>query len=389
MNRWYYLKKSFAIFPGFRRPLSAPFLHDHYRVRAARRSMLRLLLDGVVAVGFRAWVPWRARSVAQRFGLDRKWATRASGIARRRFWDPQDIAVFRVSDDADTDNYLRRFEYAALSKAINPVAWAPDCALADKARFAEHCAAHDLPVPLPIARVRGGAASVDGVPIASRIAAKPTRGLGGRGFALLDVPAGLDAAGFARWLEGVPALRRSDWIVQAHVAGHPELADLALDALSTARLTTMLDELGEPEIVTAVLRFAGKAGVVVDNLAAGGLLASIDVATGTLDAACWGRKPGDVDVHPATGAAIARRALPNWAATRDLVLRAHSRAFRDYVMVGWDVGIGADGPVLIEGNGKPGLFAAQRATRGGVATARFGTLLAYHLRIERQRRGLH
>jgi hypothetical protein len=48
-------------------------------------------------------------------------------------------------------------------------------------------------------------------------------------------------------------------------------------------------------------------------------------------------------------------------------------------MVGWDIGFGTDGPVLIEGNGKPGLFAAQRATRAGVGETRFGALIAHHL----------
>ncbi len=35
--------------------------------------------------------------------------------------------------------------------------------------------------------------------------------------------------------------------------------------------------------------------------------------------------------------------------------------------------------MLSEGNGKPGLFAAQRATRDGIGETRLGELIAYHL----------
>lgn len=380
MNWWYYFKKWYSIYPGFRRPICAPFLRDYYRSRRAERSWPRALLDGIVYLLFQLWVPFRARSIGRKFKLGPRWARKASGIGRRRFADPNDIAVFRIEEDRDLDRYMRRFEYAEISKRINPAAWKEDCLLADKARFAKRCGQSGLPAPLFLARLVDGRIEIAAAPTGPALAVKPTAGLGGHGFGLLDFPdwrSGAEA--FAAFLRQHLGGRRGDWIVQARVEGHPELRDLALNALSTARITTMRNERGGLELVTSVLRFAGSPDAAVDNLAAGGLLAPVDPETGVLGPACYGRKPGDLARHPATNAAIEGRLLPLWPEARDLVLRAHDEAFSRYSMIGWDVGIGSQGPVLIEGNGKPGLFAAQRATRQGIGETRFGELIRYHL----------
>lgn len=381
MDRWYYLKKWFSIFPGFLQPVSAPFLHDYYETRRAERSPLRLLIDGLVYLAFQLWVPFRAQAIARKFGLGGDWARNAALIGRERFVDPNDVAVFRMSRCEDADRYLRRFEYAEISKRINPAAWTSDCVLADKARFAERCAAFGLPSPPLLARVIDGKAAPLRQPQGSELAAKPTRGIGGTGFALLHFP-GWDegAEAFASFLRENMGDRRGDWIVQPKIEGHSAIRDIALNALSTARITTIRNERGKLELVTSVFRCAGKSAAVVDNLALGGLLAGIDPDTGMLGPACYGRRPQNVSRHPETGAAIEGRLIPNWPETRELVLRAHDEAFSAYSMIGWDVGIGARGPVLIEGNGKPGLFAAQRATHEGIGETRFGALIAHHLR---------
>jgi hypothetical protein len=88
---------------------------------------------------------------------------------------------------------------------------------------------------------------------------------------------------------------------------------------------------------------------------------------------------GWCDCHPDSGALIAGRHLPHWPHALDLVQRAHA-AFPDRPFIGWDVAMLADGPCIVEGNGSPDLDIHQRCEGRPIGSARFGELLAFHLR---------
>jgi hypothetical protein len=118
---------------------------------------------------------------------------------------------------------------------------------------------------------------------------------------------------------------------------------------------------------------------VVDNMKAGGLIAPVELKSGRLGEAWKGYGGGPCVRHPATGAEIAGRTLPDWPAAVALAERAHAVAFADYTLVGWDIGLTEDGPVLIEGNSKPGVLMPQRAARRGLGEGRYGALIAHHL----------
>jgi hypothetical protein len=204
---------------------------------------------------------------------------------------------------------------------------------------------------------------------------KPARGEGGRGVRFLDPPVGDCEA----WLRDACRGLRGPWLVQERVATHGALRDLALNALPTARITTILNEQDEPEVANAVLRIPSDPRAQVDNMKAGGLLCPIDLADGTLGIGCKGYGGGDYEAHPVTGAGIPGRALPDWAAAKALAIDAHARAFADYALIGWDVGFAPDGPILIEGNGKPGVLMPQRAGRRGLGGQRYGELIRRQL----------
>jgi len=376
-DRLYFLKKAYAIYPGVVAPVSAGFLADHYRRRRARRGPLRAALDALVGLGFQAWIPWRARKVQRKFGLDDAWRARAVEIARARFADPQDVALFRIDEAGALDGYVRRFEDAALNKRINPLGWTRDCALADKARFYARCRDAGLPHPETVAVVEAGRLTPGADPAGRELVAKPADGEGGDGLVMLGAFA--DPDDLAARLAGALRASRGTLVVQPRIATHPALRDLALQALPTVRVVTLLDEAGAPEVVSATFRFASDPAAQVDNMKAGGLIAAVDLEAGTLGVACRGYGGGDHHVHPVTAAPIAGRALPDWAAAKGLCARAHAQAFADYALVGWDVAMAPDGPLLIEGNGKPGVLMPQRAARRGLGDGRYGVLLAHHL----------
>jgi hypothetical protein len=372
---WYRAKKLYSIYPGMVTPVSGGFLADHYDSLKRGRGLPRAALDAMVGAAFLAWVPHRARAVQRKFGLDEAWRANAVAIARARFVDPNDIALFRIERAEQLEGYIRRFEDAGLNKLINPRGWAPDCALADKIRFYERCAAHRLRHPAVVATLERGRvrllASIPDVPLLL----KPARGEGGRGVRFLNLPAEAVEA----WLEAQFRGLRGSWLVQHRIATHAALEEIALAALPTARVTTILNERDMPEIANAVLRMPSDPAAQIDNMKAGGLLSPIDLATGTLGLACKGYGGGDYTKHPVTGAAIPGRTLPDWDAAKALAIEAHARAFSDYAMIGWDIGFAPDGPILIEGNGKPGVLMPQRAGRQGLGGQRYGELIRMQL----------
>lgn len=370
---FYFAKKAYALYPGVVAPASGPFLAAHYARRRARRGPLRAALDALVGLGFQAWIPLRAAKVQRKFGLDDAWRRQAVAIARARFADPQDIALFRIQTAADLDAYIRRFEDAGLNKHINPRGWTRGCALADKAAFYDRCAAAGLPHPQTVAVFADNRLASYADPAGRELVAKPADGEGGDGVLLLGACS--DGPAIARALAG----RRGTLVVQPRIAIHPALADLALNALPTVRVVTILDEAGRPEVVSATFRFASVEHATVDNMKAGGLIAAVDLATGALGVACKGYGGEDHATHPVTGAAIVGRELPGWPQVKALAERAHAEAFDDYVLIGWDIAMTPEGPVLIEGNGKPGVLMPQRAARRGLGDGRYGQLLAHHL----------
>ena len=83
--------------------------------------------------------------------------------------------------------------------------------------------------------------------------------------------------------------------------------------------------------------------------------------------------------HPVSGYAFAGFRLPDWVAAMDLVEHAYDTALATYRLVGWDVAFTLEGPVLVEGNAKPGVMMPQRAARRLPAEQRCSELLAWNL----------
>ncbi len=373
---FYYFKKAYALYPGVVRPVAAHILEPHYARRRRARGLLRAALDVVTGLLFHLWIPYRAWRVQRRFGFDAAWRRRTAALAHAGFADPNDIALFRIASTEALRTHIRRYEDAALNKLLNPPGWRRDCALADKLRFADRCRAAGLPHPATVATCGRGRLDVHEDPAGRELVAKPADGEGGSGVRMLGAVA---SAGALAALLPVSRQARGMTVVQPRLQIHPALRDLALQALPTVRIVTMRNEHGAPEVVSATFRCPTDPAARVDNMKAGGLISAVALDSGCLGLACLGYGGGDHSHHPLTQARIRGRALPDWPHAVALVTRAHAQAFADYVVIGWDVALTPTGPVLVEGNGKPGVLMPQRAARAGLAQGRYGALLAHHL----------
>lgn len=267
----------------------------------------------------------------------------------------------------------------------------PASELNNKALFAEHCREHQIRTPPVLAVLRGGEVEYCALPaeFETNLFVKPVVGRGGKGAERWDLvgPAtyrstsGKDLSREQLCGRLCEQSRQGSLLVQQRLKNHPELEPLNNGALSTVRVLTCLNEHGEPEVVGAAMRMAIGANHVVDNLHAGGIATAVDLETGVLGAASnlgADARLGWMDQHPVSGAQITGTRLPMWVEVREFALRAH-RAFGDRVLVGWDIAITADGPVLVEGNGCPDLDIMQRFVRSGLMAARLGALLAFHV----------
>ncbi len=124
-------------------------------------------------------------------------------------------------------------------------------------------------------------------------------------------------------------------------------------SVNTIRAITMWDEeRHEPFVALAAHRFGTRRSAPVDNLSQGGLMAGIDVATGTLAVAMstpYASRAGRFPRHPDTGAPIEGTVVPRWPQVRDELLAVTAR-LAHIPYIGWDVLIGDEGFWIIEGN---------------------------------------
>ena len=303
--------------------------------------------------------------------------------------------LFSLDEDGSSDrakSFLQRFETkTSIFPLLKQHKGSP---LNNKARFAEHCAAHGIRTVEIIAHLDGTPTDVK-LPDRDLFVKRAT-GRGGRGAERWNrvAPFTYEGPGGERLSADelldrlVRRSRHRPQIVQPRLNPHPELAKVTAGALPTTRIVTCLDEQGEPEPVIALFRMSIGSNSTVDNMHAGGIAAQPDIATGRLSRASdlgMDARLGWHSAHPDTGEQIEGRVLPYWEEARQLAAKAH-RAFSDRVVVGWDIAILEDGPILIEGNGNPDMDIIQRFMRVGLKRHRFGELIAHHLR-ERVRGG--
>lgn len=167
---------------------------------------------------------------------------------------------------------------------------------------------------------------------------KPTHGASGRGVSSVN---GLDEVS-----------RASDAIIERCLGNSYPVNYIAPAALNTMRIMVARDEDGI-FIIGAAHKFATSDTGLVDNFAAGGIVASLCPEKGILGYGVLRGKAGEVsriEKHPDSGVNFKGLKIPDWPKVLEVVFKA-TVLVPELRLVGWDVAITDEGPVIIEGNG--------------------------------------
>jgi hypothetical protein len=150
------------------------------------------------------------------------------------------------------------------------------------------------------------------------------------------------------------------WVVQKQYISHPGIRNFNGSALNTTRIVTILKG-SDPEYFCGFQAFAtGRA--FTDSWKYGSIYVGIDPKKGCLKeygiTAVEDEKPGLLREHPDSKLSFKGYEIPFFKEAKDLCLKAHRLLYFHFV-VGWDVAITDEGPLIVEANEKPGMDVAQ------------------------------
>ena len=149
------------------------------------------------------------------------------------------------------------------------------------------------------------------------------------------------------WQYYEPVLN-AGFLVEERAENHPVLAELHPSSLNTLRLNMVQTTDGKWHFLRHCLKI-GRSGSHVDNISAGGLLATLD-KNGVITAA-YAEDGRNFDAHPDTNVPICGTTVPYYHESLELAMKA-LKVFGFMSTIGWDIAVTPDGPLIIEGNAR-------------------------------------
>ncbi len=180
----------------------------------------------------------------------------------------------------------------------------------------------------------------------SVIIAKPISGMCGKGIQKLYVKDYYnDDEIFTHLIESNCSL------VEECLQQHPNLNKMYAESINTTRIITVYRD-GKAKVVCAYLRI-GNGGRHVDNFNSGGMITRVELETGKLMFDAVDKSGTVYSKHPMTSTVIKGFIIPQWNECVELALQA-AKVIPQVGLVGWDISVTVNGPVIVEGNEFPG-----------------------------------
>ena len=145
------------------------------------------------------------------------------------------------------------------------------------------------------------------------------------------------------------------------VKQHPDMNKLCSKSVNAMRIMTFNDN-GKSRIIWMGLR-VGNGINSIDNFHAQGMAVNIDINTGKLIGNAIDKDLNEFTQHPLTHIKFDGFQIPCFEEAKKMVLEACLESDK-ILVVGWDVAISDKGPVIIEGNRRPGFDIVQVLSGG-------------------------
>lgn len=141
-------------------------------------------------------------------------------------------------------------------------------------------------------------------------------------------------------------------MIEELVHQHPDIAKINESTVNTIRILTLLPLDNQPIVTYAGIR-VGRAGSIVDNTSAGGMMAAIDLKTGKVFTNAVDAEGREFEKHPDSGTLFKGFQIPNWSGVLEAV-KETALEFPQLRHIGWDVTVTDKGEIeFIEGNPRP------------------------------------
>ena len=146
---------------------------------------------------------------------------------------------------------------------------------------------------------------------------------------------------------------------------------MAGQAVGSIRVVTTQDE-GMPSCLYALWKIPSPKAMSDNYWQPGSMLAEIDKSNGRLIQCRRGSGPSQemLEQHPVSGAVFSELQIPHWDEVLRITSEAHSMLPK-FGVIGWDIAITDDGPLIIESNANPHHMLYQLATGRGIHNPEF------------------
>ncbi|MDT7829339.1 sugar-transfer associated ATP-grasp domain-containing protein [Pricia sp. S334] len=165
------------------------------------------------------------------------------------------------------------------------------------------------------------------------------------------------------------------FVHQEGIVQHAEVNKIYPHSINTLRVETYIENSGKINILGMVMRF-GAGGKFVDNLSSGGFSVPVEPLTGNLMPKGLQRIRFGGNVyyrHPDTDFEFKGYKIPYFNEARQLCLQLAQHIPNR--LVGWDIALTPNGPVVIEGNHTPGIMLGEIGYGGYVKHPLFNEMI--------------